>query len=446
MKSTRISLVGNLFFSRVGKIRISLLFVFLVSTVSFGQSDDLTNIDTIQQGIQGSANPLQDNNIAILGQDLIDDSFPNSIPIPGTKVRFKIGGYAKLDFIQDLDYIGSRWEFESATIPVEGEPEAELDGRTTLHAKQTRFNFDVRTVVENEKYGWKFPIQIFIEFDFFEDNPDLFRQPRLRHAYGVVGRILAGQYWSINADLEALPGIIDFGGGDGVYGDRIPQIRWQDKIGKRFTYAVGIEDPKSSIDNPFNLEGEARPTMPNFAGKIRWTGQKFGSHVQFGADIFQQNWQGGETGPNYKEIGYGLNLTGRFIFDDNNNNSLMFGATTGSASGHRVLLFEFSPNDAVITNDGLDMMSHWSAYVGLNHYWSDDFNSTISAYWADLDNSQFQADDNIQSGGTFHVNLVWFPYKLVSTGIEFMHGIRRNKDGAEGTASRIQFMIKFKFP
>ncbi len=420
---------------------------FGVTYIALGQTGAPTESDTteIEPGVQGAPNPMQDNTIVKLGQDLIDDSFPNSIPIPGTKSRFKIGGYAKLDFIQDFDYIGSRWEFESATIPVEGEPESFLDGRTTLHAKQTRLNFDFRTVVENKSYGWKFPIQIFVEFDFFEDNPDLFRQPRLRHAYGVVGRVLAGQYWSINADLEALPGIIDFGGGDGIYGDRIPQIRWQDRINDRFTYAVGIEDPKSNIDNVFGLEGEARPAMPNFAGNIRWK-SKGGSHLQFGADVFQQNWQGGETGPNDKKIGYGLNLTGRFILDKNNFNTVMFGATTGSGSGHRVLLFEFSPNDAVITNNGLDMNQHWTAYAGYNHYWSKDFNSTIAAFWADLDNSQFQTDDNIQSGGTFHVNLIWFPYKLVSTGVEYMYGVRNNKDGAQGTANRLQFMVKFKIP
>jgi len=111
----------------------------------------------------------------------------------------------------------------------------------------------------------------------------------------------------------------------------------------------------------------------------------------------------------------GLNLTGRFILDKNNFNSIMLGGTTGRASGHRALLLEFSPNDAVITNNGLDLMTHWTAYAGYNHYWSRSFNSTFAAYWADLDNSQFQTDDNIQSGGTFHVNLVWFPYKLVSS-------------------------------
>jgi hypothetical protein len=190
-------------------------------------------------GVQGAPNPMQDDKKYLTGQDLLDESFPNSIGIPGSQVRFRIGGYAKLDFIQDLDYVGDRYEFEIATIPVEGTPEAALDGRTTAHAKQTRLNFDFRSQAHNKKWNKDFPLQAFLEIDFFEDREDLARQPRLRHAYGVVGRFLAGQTWNISSDLEALPGTIDFSGGDALYGDRVAQIRWQDSAGESMTWAIG---------------------------------------------------------------------------------------------------------------------------------------------------------------------------------------------------------------
>ena len=44
-----------------------------------------------------------------------------------------------------------------------------------------------------------------------------------------------------------------------------------------------------------------------------------------------------------------------------------------------------------------------------------------------------------------HANLVWFPYRLVSTGVEYMWGKRENNEGSDGTASRIQFMVKYRF-
>lgn len=282
-------------------------------------------------GVQGSPNPLQrDDKQYLTGDDLLDESFPNSIPIPGSDVRFKVGGYAKLDFIQDFDYVGNRFEFELATIPVEGTPEAELDGRTTLHAKETRLNFDFRS-----KARWKrskeFPLQAFLEIDFFDDREEFALQPRLRHAYGVIGRLLAGQTWTISGDLEAIPGTIDFSGGDALYGDRVAQIRWQDSIGDHVIWAAGVEDPKIGIGNPLGEAGADRSQLPNFAGKVRWTTQS-GSHVQLGADLFQLEWQGGESGPSDRELGYGLNLTGRWLIGGKSTNAVLW-AVRRSAEG-----------------------------------------------------------------------------------------------------------------
>ena len=398
-----------------------------------------------RSGMQGAPNPLQDDHRYLTGKDLLDDSFPKSIPIPGTDARFAIRGYAKLDFIQDLDYVGDRFEFELATIPVEGTPEAELDGRTTLHAKETRIAFDFRTVARNEKRNWEFPLQAFVEIDFFEDREELSRQPRLRHAYGVIGRFLAGQTWSISADLEALAGTIDFSGGDALYGDRVAQIRMQDRAGKNLRWAFGLEDPKVDIGNPLDLPGQNRPSLPNLAGKLRWTTEG-GSHFQVAADVFQLDWQGGDAGPSDTEIGFGLNLTGRWLLGKDGNNAIMGGGTIGQGSAHRVVVLEGAGNDAVITPDGMDVMSHWQAYIGYSHYWTKSLNSTISTAWTELDNSEFQPGDAIHRAGSAHLNLIWFPYKLVSTGCEFMWGLRENKDGAEGTARRVQCMMKFKFP
>jgi hypothetical protein len=410
------------------------------------EAEQAAATDTVPEvGIQGSPNPLQRNDEILSGQDLIDESFPNSIPIPGSDVRFRIGGYAKLDFIQDLDYVGDRFEFELGSIPVEGTPESELGGQTTLHAKESRINFDVRSVATNEKYGWEFPLQAFLEIDFFDDREDFKLQPRLRQAYGVIGRLLAGRTWAVTTDLSALAGTIDFSGGDALYGARVALIRWEDEIGESLKWAVGVEDPQVSIGNPFDLGGEGRTSLPNFAGKLRWMGED-GSHLQLGADLFRLEWQGGDAGPSDTQLGFGATLSGRHLVGADNNNAIVATATFGSGAAHRVVALAFDGgNDAVITPDGLDATWHWQVYGGYSHYWSDSFNSTVSAAWAELDNSEFQPDDSIHRASSVHANLIWFPYKRVSTGIEAMWGRRENKDGASGTAWRLQSMLKFQF-
>jgi hypothetical protein len=162
-------------------------------------------------------------------------------------------------------------------------------------------------------------------------------------------------------------------------------------------------------------------------------------------DVFQLDWQGGDTGPSDTAFGFGLNLTGRKLLGRNGNDALMGGGTIGQGSAHRVVTLEGAGNDAVITDEGLDVMSHWQAYIGYSHYWTQSLNSTISTAWTELDNSELQTGDAIHRAGSFHLNLVWFPYKLASTGFEIMWGERVNKDGAKGEAWRLQYMAKYKF-
>ena len=73
------------------------------------------------------------------------------------------------------------------------------------------------------------------------------------------------------------------------------------------------------------------------------------------------------------------------------NNAFSGAATIGSGSAHRVISLSFDGgNDAVITPDGLDVMSHWQVYGGYSHYWTESLNSAVTVAWAELDNSEFQ--------------------------------------------------------
>jgi len=132
--------------------------------------------------------------------------FPKSIPIPGTSVSVGFGGYVKVDFIEDFDGIGNRYEFKTNSIPIDGTAAADQGGETTIHARESRFNIDFRTSAKPK-------FRAFIEVDFFGDGNTL----RLRHAYGEFGRVLAGQTWSTFMDLSARPLTVDFEGPDYVH-------------------------------------------------------------------------------------------------------------------------------------------------------------------------------------------------------------------------------------
>ena len=353
--------------STIGPILLAsgLLLAGSVTAAEAQATQEQSTADTIPTGVQGSPNPLQRNPEYLTGEDLLDASFPGSFPIPGSSARLRIGGYAKLDFVQDLDFVGDRYEFELATIPVEGSDEAALGGLTTLHAKESRLSFDIRSVARNEDRNWEFPLQVFVEIDFFDDR-DAFRlQPRLRQAYGVVGRFLAGRTWTTTTDLSALTGTVDFSGGDALYGGRVGVVRFEDRLGDSFKWAVAVEEPTVSIAPQAGVGGAARSSLPAFASRLRWTGSD-GSHLQLGGDLFRLEWQGGNDGPSDSQAGYGLSLSGRYLLGDAGKpNALSGAATIGSGSAHRVVALAFDGgNDAVMTASGLDAMSHWQVYGG----------------------------------------------------------------------------------
>ncbi len=64
---------------------------------------------------------FRDNMIDYTGQDLVDATFPKSWPLFGSKARMAIGGYVKLDYIQDFDGAYDRFQFLIQNVPVAGD-------------------------------------------------------------------------------------------------------------------------------------------------------------------------------------------------------------------------------------------------------------------------------------------------------------------------------------
>ena len=103
-------------------------------------------------------------------------------------------------------------------------------------------------------------------------------------------------------------------------------------------------------------------------------------------------------------------------------------------------------SSAVLMPDGtLDPLFAWNVQVGGVHYLSNVVALNLSLAWASVEDSPDRPGTSLKEGGTAHVNIVWSPVKSVNTGLEYMHGARRNYDGSNGTANRVQAMIKFIF-
>jgi hypothetical protein len=309
-----------------------------------------------------------------------------------------------------------------------------------MHARESRFNFDIRSISEAGT-----PFQIFIEMDFFNLDRGAFNQaPRLRHAYGVMGRLLVGRTWGTQSDLFAVPATIDFAAGDALTGTRRAQARWEDKLGSKFMYAIGLEMLEfPGIDSRDTL-GQASQQLPLLAGRITKK-TKAGGRLMVGASLFQLRWDGVGAMPNSTAPGWGFSFSGREYFGEKKH-FFRWMASYGQGWGSQIVATIGTQSSAIVRPDGtLETMPAWNLGGGLALRLSNTLVGNINSSWYSIDPSQYKEGFDMKAGISGHVNMIWSPIKSINTGVEYMTLQRTNVNDTKGTGRRLQFMVKYLF-
>ncbi len=373
---------------------------------------------------------LRDPTRTLTGNDLVDDSFVGSWPMFGTDFRMKIGGYVKVDALYDIDGTLDRRQLLMSTIPVEGQPGAGRSGYLSMFSAESRFNIEVRRVVEG-----RIPLGFLIEGDFWPSGSAL----RLRHAYVSVGDFVVGQTWTAISILESLVSLVDFASGDALFGGRTTQIRYQKSVGDAWKVALGLESlDLIGIDNSFELPGEPSAALPVLAGRVDY---RWGSGmVAFGSSIAQLRWDGEGAGPDARALQWDAVVGGRQHIG---RDFVTWNVSYGVGSGENVMAFSGSGANAVLTEDGrLERMPAFAFVVGLAHHWADDLVTNVSYAYGWLDTPDSRDALALKRGGILHTNLLWRPTEQFTAGIEYMVGTKRATNDALGTGRRIQTMVK----
>jgi hypothetical protein len=187
-----------------------------------------SRLETVEQSIQKSEESESTS------YDL--DSFPGSIPIPGSSAAIKFGGFVKMNIVQSFDPIGTTDRFIVGTIPV---PQEGGRNNAALTVSQSRLSIEMR---DTTQYG---PVRAFMEADF-AGSGDTFR---LRHAFGQYKSFLIGKTWSTFMDTRSRPEDLDREGINGQIFLRQAQVRYFPKIGQDWHLLLSAEDPTTVIDN-----------------------------------------------------------------------------------------------------------------------------------------------------------------------------------------------------
>jgi hypothetical protein len=288
------------------------------------------------------------------------------------------------------------------------------------------------------------PLRIFAEIDFYNLDRGPFNQAaRLRHFYGVVGRLLVGRTWGTQSDLYAVPNTIDFAAGDALTGTRRAQVRFEDNLGKSYRYALALEMLEfPGIDAPDSL-GQASQRLPLLAGRITKK-TKSGGRMMLGASVFQLRWDRLSSSDDPTAIGWGFSFSGRENFGKGH--SFRWMSSYGQGWGSQIVSTIGTRSSATLTPDGdLETMPAWNLGAGLAFSLTDNLISNMNINWYEIDPSEFRDGGNMKSGQSAHVNLIWSPYKKVNAGIEYMILKRVNTNDTSGTGQRLQMMLKYLF-
>ena len=365
---------------------------------------------------------------------------------------FEIYGFAMLDagyqFKQnDPDWFDVIRPVKLPSFPNQFAP----NGKVYYGVRQSRLGVKSSTPT---KYG---ALKTQFEFELFGTGVDAGQTTfRLRHAYGELGPVGAGQTWSPFMDIDVFPNSIEYWGPNGMVFFRNVQVRWMPLKGRN-SVTVALERPGASADqgrfeDRIELSG-IRPKfdLPDLSGNVRFT--RDWGYFQVAGMLRRIKWVdtlADQFDLDGSATGAGINLTSNVKFTQNDTGrfALVFGQGIQNYMNDAPVDvgIEIDPSGGPrrpIKGVALPM---WSMVAFLDHNWNKHFSSSIGYSQLTIDNSNGQTPDAFRKGHYALGNLLYYPYENVMIGGEFQWGRRENfLDGFHSDDFRIQFSFKYNF-
>ena len=347
--------------------------------------------------------------------------------VPGSNTSISFSGYVKADLVYDTGNDGGE-TFAASGIALGGAEDADK-GKFGFTARQSRIRFDSRTATEMGTVSTR------LETDFYGGGNAL----RLRHAYGSLGPVMAGQNWTIFGDEDTYASTLDFDGPVGVASARRPQIRYSAAPADGVAIQAAIEE--NAGGSVLGVDGGALNTkLPTFLAALRYR-PGWGA-VNLTTALRQVEYQDKSATAYAGHIGAHVNATP----------ATQVLATFNYSHGAPDFILGAGTAAALVNGD-LKLQKAWGGMVGIKHAWSDTLRSNLYVGYV-----KPETDDGIDAAlaagqnaslRTVHVNLLWNPAPKTTVGVEFIHGQRKtnpNPDGeTKGQDSRVQVSFQYSF-
>lgn len=371
--------------------------------------------------------------------DMADSKGAEGWMVPGTNTTVTIGGYVKLDMIYDFDQDMG----DSLFVAGLDTANSESDPSFRAHAQQSRVRIktttptdvgDVKTTVEGDFFGGG-------GNEIFSNSRGL----RLRHAYGELNGLLAGQTWTNFMQFTAYPSTVDFDGPVGVSFIRQAQLRYTMPLGGGANFSVSAENPETTgFDS-------SRDNAPDLTAKYKWAGSAGGIEVAGLARSFQTD-SAAATGDD-NAFGYGVLVAGRLNLTDTT--TVMAGAIFGDGVG-RYIYSSFSNNDSsasrtgigeayVDANGNLETIEAYGANVAISQQWTPKFSSGLSYGRVEGDQPEDLFPNSFETLQSVHFSNFYKVADPVTLGLELSFADKELANGESADNTRLQLAAQFDF-
>jgi hypothetical protein len=300
-------------------------------------------------------------------------------------------------------------------------------------------------------------IKTIFEFELFGTGVDAGQTTfRLRHAWGELGQIGAGQTWSPFMDIDVFPNSVEYWGPNGMVFFRNVQLRWTPWQKGDSRVAIAIERPGASADQGVYAgrvelqDVKARFPLPDLSAHVRKAGGW--GHFQLAGIVRKMKWddvnndQYDLTG---SATGWGVNLSSNLKLAKKHVARLSVAYGEGvqnywnDAPVDVGIQNNFSNPRTPVVGKALPILGI-VAFLDLN--WSAKWTSTVGYSLVDIDNSDGQSASAYKKGQYALANILYYPTPNVFLGPEIQWGKRENfRDGFTSDDVRIQFSAKYNF-
>ena len=341
---------------------------------------------------------------------------------------FKPGGRVKLDVIRDFTRIGNEDAFDTRTIFLDSEGDGT---NSNLHAKESRLSLDIRGKVDDDE------LRMYVEGDFYGASSVF----RLRQAYGSYKWLLAGQTWSTFVDEDNFPRTIDFESPTAFASIRQAQLRVTGRRG-RAAWAVAVEDNKSAINVPDDVDGRAEFPSPDFVARFRFG--RSTTHIMTAAFVGAARFRPLDEALDLDTVTlWGWMLSANVVTFGRDTAYGVF--TLGDGIGR------YRGGTAAVPDENgrLHAVGATAFMGGYEHFWSNRWSTNAVYSVADADEQTFYPDDFNRRLTYGAVNLLWwFLGDRGWMGVEYLYGKREvfGEDLDSGTAHRVQYAVRFNLP